>query len=74
MGHRIQVGGHDVGPTFWAAYFTVDNCDVTAERAMSLGGHVCVPARDIPNIGRYARITSPSGITFHVITYAMAAP
>lgn len=60
-------------PTFWGVYMTVDDCDATAARAVALGGQVCMPAMDIPNVGRFAGIVSPTGVMFYVITYARTA-
>ncbi|MEP6781301.1 MAG: VOC family protein [Gemmatimonadaceae bacterium] len=59
----------DVKP-FWVVYFTVDDVDASVEKATQLGGSICIPATDIPGIGRFAGITSPQGITFHTIKYA----
>lgn len=58
-------------PTFWAVYMTVSDCDAAAARATTLGGQVCMPPMDIPNVGRFAGIVSPTGVMFYVITYAM---
>lgn len=54
----------------WATYFTVKDADRTAQEATKLGGTICVPPQDIPEIGRFAGITSPQGVTFYVIKYA----
>lgn len=58
----------DMGPR-WDLYFTVDNADDALRHALSLGGSECVPATDIPNIGRFAGIVSPQGVMFYVIQY-----
>jgi predicted enzyme related to lactoylglutathione lyase len=53
----------------WATYFTVKDADETAGLAVELGGKVCVPAQDIPEVGRFCGITSPHGVVFYVIKY-----
>jgi uncharacterized protein len=54
----------------WGTYFTVDDPDAASRQAQELGGTICVPAMDIPNVGRFCGITSPQGVTFYVIKYA----
>jgi predicted enzyme related to lactoylglutathione lyase len=56
----------DVPPN-WLSYFAVGNADATASRAAELGGKVCLPPTDIPNIGRFSVITDPQGAAFAVI-------
>ncbi|PZD70799.1 Putative glyoxylase CFP32 [Acaryochloris thomasi RCC1774] len=58
------------GPSHWIAYITVENVDEACQQAESLGGKVCVPAFDIPTIGRTAVLTDPAGTAFHVFTPA----
>src|SRR5437588_11968347 len=41
-------------PPMWVAYVTVDDVDLTARTAEQLGARLCVPPRDIPNVGRFA--------------------
>jgi uncharacterized protein len=54
----------------WGTYFTVRNTDATAAQAVKLGGTVCVPARDVPGVGRFCGIVSPQGVMFYAIAYA----
>ena len=54
-------------PTDWRVYFSVHDTDAAAATAAALGGTVCVPPTDIPNIGRFAGIISPQGVMFYVI-------
>lgn len=54
-------------PPHWAVYFAVTDTDATATLAAELGGSVCVPPTDIPNVGRLAGLTSPHGVNFYVI-------
>jgi predicted enzyme related to lactoylglutathione lyase len=51
----------------WGVYFTVTDADVAAAEAVQLGGTICVPVRDIPNVGRFAGITSPQGVMFYIL-------
>ncbi len=60
--------GHDV-PPHWGMYCTVDDVDLTAALVEELGGTLCVPTMDIPEIGRVCGITSPQGVMFYAITY-----
>ena len=55
----------------WGTYFTVNDTDKAATEAVAMGGSICVPPRDIPGVGRFAGITSPQGVNFYVIKYAM---
>lgn len=54
----------------WGTYFAVDDADQAARGAVELGATLHVPARDIPDVGRFCGITSPQGVPFYVITYA----
>jgi uncharacterized protein len=56
-------------PPTWGSYVTVDNVDATAAQAEKLGGKICVPASDIPDVGRFAVIQDPQGAMISVITY-----
>ncbi|MBI3466653.1 MAG: VOC family protein [Planctomycetes bacterium] len=56
-------------PPHWGTYFTVQDADETAREAVKLGAKLCVPAQDVPGIGRFCGITSPQGVNFHVIQY-----
>ena len=53
-------------PPHWAAYFAVDDCDATVEKAKELGGTVVMPPTDIP-AGRFAVLTDPQGAVVSVI-------
>ena len=48
-------------PSHWIGYATVPSVDAACEAAARLGGKACVPATDIPNIGRFAVIEDPTG-------------
>jgi hypothetical protein len=62
-------------PPHWMIYVTVANCDERAARAGQLGGQICVPPTDIPNVGRFAVIADPQGAAFSLIQMtAMTLP
>lgn len=54
-------------PPHWMVYFATADVDVTAARAVELGGTVSVPATDI-EVGRFAVLNDPHGAVFSVIT------
>ncbi|HMJ55060.1 MAG TPA: VOC family protein [Polyangiaceae bacterium] len=54
-------------PTSWTAYFAVSDCDATTKRSEKLGGTICMPPHDIPNVGRFSILADPEGATFAVI-------
>jgi predicted enzyme related to lactoylglutathione lyase len=60
----------EMGPVtpHWATYFTVRDVDETARLAGRLGARLCVPPRDIPDVGRFCGIVSPQGVRFYAIT------
>lgn len=75
MANGRPVGGiHEMGaefggnmPPHWMAYVAVDDVDASAKRAGELGGKVCVPPTDIPNVGRFSVINDPTGATISII-------
>ena len=64
-------GGADM-PSHWMAYVAVDDVDAKAQRVEELGGKVCVPPTDIPNVGRFCVIQDPQGAVISAITYKSA--
>ena len=56
-------------PPHWGAYVTVEDVDASAKQAEALGGKVLMPARDIPNVGRFCVIADPQGAVLSMITY-----
>ncbi|MCA1557704.1 MAG: VOC family protein [Acidobacteria bacterium] len=54
-------------PSHWMAYVAVDDVDAKAKRVAELGGKVCVPPTDIPNVGRFCVITDPTGATLSLV-------
>lgn len=56
-------------PPAWGAYITVDDVDARSAHAERLGGKVCRPPEDIPDIGRFSVIQDPQGAVLMLITY-----
>ena len=54
-------------PPNWGIYIAVDDCDGTAQKAISLGGRQYVPPTDIPHVGRFAVLSDPQGAVFNII-------
>lgn len=50
-------------PSTWNTYVAVDDVDATAEKAVTLGGQIAMPAVDAAGYGRFAGITDPTGAT-----------
>jgi uncharacterized protein len=48
-------------PAHWVGYVDVDDVDAACQRAEQGNGQVCVPATDIPEVGRFAVLTDPTG-------------
>ncbi len=72
----LEVGGKSVAgamqvdpatgsPSQWSVYFAVDDCDVTADKALELGGTQMM--RDDSPAGRLAFLTDPQGGNFCII-------
>jgi len=51
----------------WTAYVAVEDVDATAAAVKAAGGAVIVPPTDIPNVGRFAMISDPQGISLYVM-------
>ncbi len=56
-------------PPHWGVYVTVDDVDATAKLAVEMGGKICMPPQDIPEVGRFCVLQDPQGAVFSVITY-----
>lgn len=54
-------------PANWGIYFAVADCDAAARDAQSAGASICVPATDIPGVGRFAVLTDPQGAVFNIL-------
>ena len=59
-------------PPFWMTVFGNEDTDATAAKAAELGGQVLSPPSDIPDVGRFAVLADPQGVTFGVITLTPA--
>lgn len=61
--------GADWGPVspYWQVLFAVDGCDAAVDRANAAGGSPVFGPNDIPNAGRAAVMTDPSGAMFVVM-------
>ncbi|WP_045115538.1 VOC family protein [Plesiocystis pacifica] len=55
-------------PPHWMTYFSVADVDATAKAIEEAGGKICVPAIDIPQVGRFAVVNDAQGATFTIIT------
>ena len=62
-----MTGGEDV-PAHFITYIAVDNVDETAELAKETGASVHREPMDVPNVGRMAVLSDPSGAVFAIIT------
>jgi uncharacterized protein len=56
----------DATPPHWMIYIGSGDVDASVAAAEQLGGRVCKPAADIPNVGRFAVLADPQGATFAV--------
>jgi uncharacterized protein len=56
-------------PSYWRAYFIVENADETARTITSLGGSVLDGPMDTP-FGRLATVADPAGATFQIAQMA----
>jgi uncharacterized protein len=72
---KCKAGGmYQMGPEFgdapphWMSYVAVDDVDAAAAKVWELGGKVCVPPSEIPNVGRFCVVNDPTGATFSMIT------
>jgi predicted enzyme related to lactoylglutathione lyase len=68
-----ECGGADT-PSHWRAYVAVSDVDASAKRVEELGGKICVPPMDIPNVGRFCVITDPTGASISLITMRPMVP
>ena len=68
IGGMYQMTAEDGdAPSHWMAYVAVDDVDSKAKQTEALGGKVCVPPTDIPNVGRFCIITDPAGATLSLV-------
>lgn len=81
----FAAGGIDLGgmvkldkqaglPSHWITYVGVRSVDAICRKVPKLGGRVCVPPTDIPNIGRFAVIEDPHGIVISPFSWTGEPP
>lgn len=68
FGNPVPLEEEFPGPSHWIPYVAVEDVDETCNRVGKIGGKVCVPAFDIPTIGRTAVINDPVGAALHIFT------
>lgn len=64
MNHTPETPGKE---SFWHSYIKVDDVDLSAERASTLGGKVIVPPHDVPDVGRICIVEDPTGARAHLM-------
>lgn len=52
----------------WVGYVSVADVDASVAGIIAAGGRPCMPATDIPGVGRMAMVTDPQGAAFYVMT------
>ncbi|CAM3063083.1 VOC domain-containing protein [Sphingomonas antarctica] len=62
---EMQAGGATPG---WVGYVKVENVDQTVTSVEHGGGRVLMPARDLPEAGRFAMVADPAGSRFYIMT------
>ena len=72
IGGMMALAG-DAGITrpVWLGYIGVSDVDATVAAALRDGATQCVPATDIPGVGRFAMIRDPQGVAFYVMRGAV---
>jgi hypothetical protein len=51
----------------WTGYLNVDDVDASVTGITAAGGAVCMPAFDVPGVGRMAMVADPQGAVFYVM-------
>jgi len=54
-------------PPNWLPYIGVSDADATVDRAKRMGANVTAQPSDIPNVGRFAILTDPTGASIAVL-------
>ena len=54
----------------WIGYIEVDDVDACIVRIEAAGGRLCMPARDLEGVGRFAMVFDPQGALFYVMKNA----
>lgn len=58
-------------PPCWTGYVGVEDVDASAALAQTLGGSMCCPPMDIPNVGRFATVADPQGAVIALFRWTM---
>ena len=58
--------GAEGAPSFWSAYFLVDDVDAARAKALALGATAFGEAFDVPGMGRGAALADPGGAVFNL--------
>ncbi|MFE0642639.1 VOC family protein [Streptomyces sp. NPDC058877] len=66
FGGVAELQGADEGPR-WVPYFEVADADAVSHSVRGNGGSVLMPAADVPDVGRIARLADPDGAAFAVL-------
>ena len=64
--------GDEIVP-HWVGYISVDDCDVTTNKAKAMGADIKMTPTDIPGVGRFAIMNDPQGAGFAIIKPAPQA-
>jgi len=64
--------GDEIVP-HWVGYISVEDCDVTTNKAKDMGADIKVTPTDIPGVGRFSIINDPQGAGFAIIKLAPRA-
>ncbi|MCC6860466.1 MAG: VOC family protein [Bryobacterales bacterium] len=70
IGGLLQATGDWEVTPHWMPYFRVEDCEAAALLATRTGGHIKVPACEMPDVGRFAVLEDPQGAAFSVIQLA----
>jgi len=58
----------------WLGYIGVDDADSAASKVQRSGGKILNAPADIPNVGRFARVSDPQGACFNLFKPAQPGP
>ncbi len=76
VGERMNAGMLQIAaewgdvPPNWVVYWSVADCDASAEKAKSLGATIIAPPADIPEVGRFSVIQDAQGAVSSIIKLA----
>ncbi len=58
-------------PPHWMSYLTVEDVDASCAKCRELGGAVIVEPTSVPDVGRFAIVTDPTGAPLGLAQYEM---